>query len=142
MQLVFQYLKSCEESGIQPYEVCIAARTRTLYKAVQDEFHRLKLKYNERKNGSKIGHEDGISLCTLHSLKGLEYRVMILIGVDEKSMPSQATSSQPFVYMDAAERKDYLAGVRSLLYVAITRARQAVFIIGYGQPTGLLEISK
>jgi mRNA-degrading endonuclease RelE of RelBE toxin-antitoxin system len=142
MQLVFQYLKSCEESGIQPYEVCIAARTRTLYKAVQDEFHRLKLKYNERKNGSKIGHEDGISLCTLHSLKGLEYRVMILIGVDEKSMPSQATSSQPFVSMDAAERKDYLAGIRSLLYVAITRARQAVFIIGYGQPTGLLEISK
>jgi ATP-dependent exoDNAse (exonuclease V) beta subunit len=43
--------------------------------------------------------------------------------------------------MDAAEKKDYLAGIRSLLYVAITRARQAVFIVGYGQPTGLLEVT-
>jgi ATP-dependent exoDNAse (exonuclease V) beta subunit len=29
-----------------------------------------------------------------------------------------------------------------LLYVAITRARQAVFVTGYGQPTGLLEVSE
>ena len=32
-----------------------------------------------------------------------------------------------------------LANIRSLLYVAITRARQIVFITGYGEATGLLE---
>ena len=41
--------------------------------------------------------------------------------------------------MDAAEQKEYLANIRSLLYVAITRARQIVFITGYGEKTRLLE---
>ena len=41
--------------------------------------------------------------------------------------------------MDTAEQKEYLANIRSLLDVAITRARQLVFITGYGKKTGLLE---
>ena len=41
--------------------------------------------------------------------------------------------------MDIPERKEYLMGIRSLLYVAITRARQMVFISGGGEATGLLE---
>ena len=42
--------------------------------------------------------------------------------------------------MDVPERKEYLMGIRSLLYVAITRARQMVFISGWGEATGLLEV--
>jgi hypothetical protein len=141
-KLVLQYLTTCEENGIQPCDICIAARTRMLYKSVQDELHRLNIKYKELKSGTKVGASDGVSLCTFHSLKGLEFRAMILIGVNEKSMPSQATPTLPFASMDAAEKKDFLAGIRSLLYVAITRARQAVFVTGYGQPTGLLEVSE
>lgn len=41
--------------------------------------------------------------------------------------------------MDTAERKEYLMGIRSLLYVAITRARQMVFISGWGEATRLIE---
>ena len=89
--------------------------------------------------GAKKGDKDGISLSTLHALKGLEYRVVILIGINEKSMPSEATQDSFFCSMDAVETKEYLAGIRSLLYVAITRARQMVFITGYGEPTKLLK---
>mgnify|MGYP001512479536 FL=1 len=42
--------------------------------------------------------------------------------------------------MDVPERKEYLMGIRSLLYVAITRSRQMVFISGWGEATGLLEV--
>lgn len=139
---VVQYLNECINEGIPMRDICIAARTRTLYKIVQDRLHADGINYNERKSGNKVGHIDGVSLCTFHSLKGLEYRVVILVGVDEKSMPSKAIETHPFTTMDAAERKDYLAGIRSLLYVAITRARQAVLILGYGQATGLLETKK
>lgn len=86
------------------------------------------------------GDKDGISLCTFHSLKGLEFRIVILVGVTERSMPSKATSGKPFSMMDLPERKEYLMGIRSLLYVAITRARQMVFISGWGEATGLLEV--
>lgn len=137
---VVRYLEECQKGGILMRDICIAARTRTLYKTVQDRLHTDGISYNERKAGSKVGHADGVSLCTFHSLKGLEYRVVILVGVDEKSMPSKAIETHPFTTMDAAERKDYLTGIRSLLYVAITRARQSVLILGYGKASGLLEV--
>ena len=65
--------------------------------------------------------------------------MVVLVGVNERSMPSRQHSGYPFSNKDAAEVKEYLANVRSLLYVAITRARQLVLITGYGTPTGLLE---
>lgn len=143
VKLVFEYLEMCEsnENPIPLQNICIAARTRQLFKAVEDELHQKGIKYCEIVKGAKKGDADGISLSTLHALKGLEYRVVILVGINEKSMPSVATNDLPFCTMDAAETKEYLAGIRSLLYVAITRARQLVFISGWGEPTGLLEVS-
>ena len=136
---VKKYIEDCVEEGIELKDICIAARTRQLYKDVQDDLHREGMKYCEIKNGDRRGDKEGISFCTFHSLKGLEYRVVILVGVNERSIPSKATQSHPFNTMDAAETKEYLAGIRSLLYVAITRARQMVFLTGYGEKTGLLE---
>lgn len=136
---VRKYIDDCVEEGISLKDICIASRTRQLYKDVQDELHRSGTKYCEIKNGDKRGDTDGVSFCTFHSLKGLEYRVVILVGINERSLPSKETQSHPFNTMDAAEKKEYLAGIRSLLYVAITRARQMVFLTGYGEKTGLLE---
>ena len=83
-------------------------------------------------------NKDGLSLCTFHSLKGLEFKVIILIGVNERYVPSQVTKTHPFTGMDKLSQKEYLSSKRSLLYVAITRARQLVFMVGYGEPCGLL----
>lgn len=136
---VLHYLDICETEGIHAKDICIASKTRAMYKDVQDELHRKGVKYCEVKNGDRKGDKEGLSFSTFHSLKGLEFRVVILIGVTERSMPSVVSSNYPFMEMDAAEQKKYLANIRSLLYVAITRARQLVFITGYGKKTGLLE---
>ena len=136
---VLHYIEICEAEGIQTKDICIASKTRALYKDIQDELHRNNIKYCEVKNGDRKGDKDGISFSTLHSLKGLEFRVVMLVGVTERSMPSIVSSNYPFMEMDNAEQKEYLANIRSLLYVAITRARQIVFITGYGEATGLLE---
>ena len=136
---VLHYIEICEAEGIQTKDICIASKTRALYKDIQDELHRNNIKYCEVKNGDRKGDKDGISFSTFHSLKGLEFRVVMLVGVTERSMPSIVSSNYPFMEMDNAEQKEYLANIRSLLYVAITRARQIVFITGYGEATGLLE---
>ena len=44
--------------------------------------------------------------------------------------------------MDKVAQKEYLSSKRSQLYVAITRARQLVYMVGFGEPSGLLEQSK
>ena len=46
---------------------------------------------------------------------------------------------QTAILMDVLEKKEFLSSKRSLLYVAITRARQLVYMVGYGEPCGLLE---
>ena len=142
VEYVLQAIAEIENNGIGLNDICIAARTRALYKDVVDGLHHHDIKYHELKSGSSAGDKDGISLCTFHSLKGLEFRIVILVGVTERSMPSKETSGKPFSMMDTPERKEYLMGIRSLLYVAITRARQMVFISGWGDSTGLLEVTK
>ena len=138
---VRKFIDDCVEGGIELRDICVAASTRQLYKDVLDDLHRNNYKYKEYKNRTTTGSEDGISFCTFHSLKGREYKIVVLVGVTERSMPSVKTSDFPFSNMDAAEVKEYLANVRSLLYVAITRARQMVLITGYGTATGLLELA-
>ena len=137
---VMKVVAECENNGISLNHICITARTRALYKDVVDGLHQNDIPYQELKGGNATGNKDGISLCTFHSLKGLEFRIVILVGVTERSMPSKETSGKPFSMMDVPERKEYLMGIRSLLYVAITRARQMVFISGWGEATGLLEV--
>lgn len=139
VEYVLQAIAESENNGISLNDICIAARTRALYKDVADNLHQHDIKYHELKGGSSTGDKDGISLCTFHSLKGLEFRIVILVGVTERSMPSKETQGKPFSMMDAPERREYLMGIRSLLYVAITRARQMVFISGWGEATGLLD---
>ena len=136
---VRQFIDDCVQNGIVLRDICVAAPTRQLYKDVLDDLHRNNYKYKEFKNRTTSGSKDGISFCTFHSLKGREYKMVVLVGVNERSMPSRQHSGYPFSNKDAAEVKEYLANVRSLLYVAITRARQLVLITGYGTPTGLLE---
>ncbi len=109
-----------------------------LMRELQNRLHTDGTHYRILKGASKQGTTDGLSLCTFHSLKGLEFKVIILIGVNERYVPSQVTKTHPFTGMDKLSQKEYLSSKRSLLYVAITRARQLVFMVGYGEPCGLL----
>lgn len=61
------------------------------------------------------------------------------MGVNERNMPSEESVDPRFQSMDSVEKKEYLMNVRSLLYVAITRARDVVLITGYGQRCKLLN---
>jgi len=62
---------------------------------------------------NKDGNGESVTLMTVHAAKGLEFRNVIIVGVEEDLFPSSMSS-------------DSLAGIeeeRRLLYVAITRAK-------------------
>jgi len=60
-----------------------------------------------------------VTLTTIHSAKGLEYRVVFIIGMNEGIFPSERSIK---------ERDDGLEEERRLFYVAITRAKEKLFI--------------
>ena len=139
VEQVIEWLNECLDNGIKLSEICIAAPSMQLLKGIQTRLHRDGTEYRVLKGEQKQGSTNGVDLCTFHSLKGLEYRVIILIDVNERNLPSKETEGYPFSGMDNASKKEFLSAKRSLLYVAITRARQLVYMVGFGEPTELLK---
>jgi superfamily I DNA/RNA helicase len=72
----------------------------------------------------------GLRVATMHRVKGLEYDRMIIAGMNQDAMPykKQIESSE-----DRAVRREAELMERALLYVALTRARQAALISAHGK---------
>ncbi|MCC8036453.1 MAG: UvrD-helicase domain-containing protein, partial [Rikenellaceae bacterium] len=62
--------------------------------------------------------KDNVTLMTVHSAKGLEYRFVFIVGLEENLFPSQRS-------MDGEEG---LEEERRLFYVALTRARERAWL--------------
>lgn len=139
---IVEWIEECKQNNIALKDICLAAPSMGLMKELQTRLHTEGTPYKVLKGTTRQGSQDGLSLCTLHSLKGLEFKVVILMDINERNMPSKETDAYPFTGMDALDKKEYLSAKRSLLYVAITRARQLVFIVGFGEATGLLNMTK
>jgi hypothetical protein len=71
---------------------------------------------------------------TMHRAKGMEFSRVILSGADEKHVPSPATLR----HVPDEERAEALLRERSLLYVASSRARDALVVTWSGKRTSLL----
>jgi DNA helicase-2/ATP-dependent DNA helicase PcrA len=61
---------------------------------------------------------DAVSLMTVHSAKGLEFPIVFIYGMEENIFPSMMSASDP----------QELEEERRLSYVAITRARERLYI--------------
>lgn len=131
---VMDFIQDCLDSGMKSNEICVAARSANMTKPIKDALHHKGISYAEKNINS-----DGVAICTMHSIKGLEFRAVAVMGVNERNMPSEESADPKFQSMDSVEKKEYLMNVRSLLYVAITRARDVVLITGYGQRCKLLS---
>lgn len=136
---VLEKIAECKQDGIAYKDICVAAPSAGYMRELQSQLHTNGTLYKVLKGTNKQGESNGLSLCTFHSLKGLEFKVVILMGVNERNIPSKETNGYPFNGMDVVEKKEYLSAKRSLLYVAITRARQLVFMTGFGEPCQLLS---
>ena len=75
----------------------------------------------------------GLRLATMHRVKGLEFDRVVLAGADAGSIPRASRSK------DAAVREESMEKERSLVYVALTRARRAALVTAPGPLTDWLR---
>lgn len=115
-------------------DICVATYSRSTLRDVTTVLHQNGVKYSD----GRVQDKDGVSLCTFHSIKGLEFRVVIVVDIDNRFL-SPDYQGHAFDRMDRVEKKDYLKGLRSLLYVALTRAQREVYITCVNNKCELLK---
>jgi DNA helicase-2/ATP-dependent DNA helicase PcrA len=62
-------------------------------------------------------NKKGLTLATIHTVKGLEYEIVFLMGMNEGVLPDFR-----------AKDKNTLAEERNNAYVAVTRAKKCIYI--------------
>lgn len=121
------------EEGTFPREnICIVARTK-------DELANIENLLNERgvatkriePNEAADNDNDGrINLATVHRVKGLEFDQIILASANDRLIPLAYAIEDKAdkVSLRQAENEE-----RSLVYVALTRARKSAVVVSYGK---------
>jgi superfamily I DNA/RNA helicase len=73
----------------------------------------------------------------MHRAKGLEFKVVFVVGVSDDHLPEVKAYRH---LADPSAREEALQRERQLLYVSITRARDAVYLCWVGEPSRFLRV--
>lgn len=117
-----------------PEDICIVTRTSKMLKDdYQGLLQSLSITHTvlDRNKNASGG---GVRLATMHRVKGLEFPVMILAGMNSKTMPLRVAS----VEGDPTSKAEHEDRERSLLFVAATRARDHLIVTSWGSPSQFL----
>ncbi|GAA0953589.1 3'-5' exonuclease [Actinocorallia libanotica] len=125
-------------SGVRPSEIGVAARSGPLAQEAVTTLAKAGIPAHHvgRKHTSPSDH---VQAMTMHRMKGLEFRCVAIIGASDHLLPDSA-SLRPAEYDDLAHQHD-LQRERCLLFVACTRAREALYLSWHGTPTSFLPPS-
>ncbi|WP_051392740.1 UvrD-helicase domain-containing protein [Glycomyces arizonensis] len=119
-----------------PGSIAVTVPTKAMVEKVVAALHGKGISARELARERTPG-EDAVHVGTMHRLKGLEYRFMLISGIGADQFP--------FSYVKKLEESDpqryelELEKARNLLFVAATRARDEVVFTWSGAPTRLLH---
>lgn len=122
------------KAGLRAGDTCLVARTRKLTDHYSRALRERDIPTHEIHRGAG-DHEkrDTLRIATMHRVKGLEFRNVIIAGVQHGQVPLALANK----LADESARAAHLASERRLLYVAATRARDELVVTGYGKPSEL-----
>ena len=135
-------VQSIIESSLPRKEIFVLARTNR-------QLNDIALRMNERdirfvlrnndynSNGDEDKDEDKITLATIHGIKGLEAKTVFVIGANSFNFPCRG-SEHPVVDMVKIDEYDKEEEERRLFYVALSRARESLYISYTGKKTNFL----
>ena len=86
-----------------------------------DHIERVKSELIENKNNQ---NSDGVIFTTMHSAKGLEFKNVYIIGATEGTIPHEKS----YDIDDEDKKNNQIEEERRLMYVAITRAEENIYI--------------
>ncbi|MGO9788179.1 MAG: UvrD-helicase domain-containing protein [Solirubrobacteraceae bacterium] len=126
-----EQVRAWQADGINLDEIGICARTKQVAEVAEQHLRQGGLLPAEAHGAIRGPH-----IGTMHGMKGLEFRAVAMLDVGATSVPPPAAVADPSE--DAVRHAQDLQRERCLLYVAATRAREALAVSWTGKPSTLL----
>lgn len=134
---IVQQIQHLQSEGVSLSEICIVARTNRLcsdYEQIlQSEglpTHTLsRQKVDDRS-------KDGVRFATMHRIKGLEFRCVMMAGINDGVVPLRVAMQAS---QDVVEQRLTDLNERALFHVAATRAVRYLYISSHGVPSEYLK---
>ncbi len=132
MDFVQQEIESLVKSGAKLEDICLTARSNAQVSEIKGKLTDMGILCNEilADKGDNM-NVPGVRLATMHRIKGLEFRHVFLLSVNEGMGVAASTD-------DGSEEKDNELIEKSLLYVALTRASIKAYVLSYGKPSPMI----
>ncbi|GAA3491746.1 UvrD-helicase domain-containing protein [Streptomyces cremeus] len=124
------------EGGVKPSEIAVCARFNTLADTVISRLRREGLPVVAVKDDPGPAAE-GVRVATMYAMKGLEFRCVAVVGLTSAVLP-YAQQVTP-VSVDPVQNRQDLLAEHCLLFVACTRARDALAVSWNGERSPLLD---
>ncbi|MFI6016775.1 UvrD-helicase domain-containing protein [Streptomyces sp. NPDC051287] len=121
--------------GIRPSEIGVCARFNVLLDKAYDKLAAAKVPV-VRVRDNPGAAVDGVRLATMHAMKGLEFRCVAVLGATSGAVPFAREVTPASV--DALQHDSDLLRERCLLFVACTRAREALAVSWSGAASPFL----
>ncbi|GHC82058.1 UvrD-helicase domain-containing protein [Streptomyces flavofungini] len=121
--------------GLAPHEIGVCARFNLALDAAESRLKDAGIPV-VRVKGQVAAETPGVRLATMHAMKGLEFRAVSVFGVTKGTVPF-AREITP-LETDAPQHEADLLRERCLLFVACTRAREALSVSWTGSPSEFL----
>lgn len=136
IESIVDLVKKLREAGLNYSDIAVGFRTKDALKEFKTFLHKLKIPYNDNTT-SVVNASDGIVLSTFHGLKGLEFKVVMLSDINNRTSPLLFSG---FNDLEEQEKRDHINSERSLIYVAMTRAINVLRLTGTGIKSDLIGL--
>lgn len=121
------------EAGVRPADIAVAGRNHWIVRGIAKE---LEARGVATAPLEGTGRAEAVRVGTLHRLKGQEFRCVALVGVSDHLLPPKAAieaADGDQVALEHAVQQE-----RTLLFVACTRARDALYVSHVGRASRLI----
>lgn len=121
------------EAGVAPSEIAVAGRNHWVVRGIAKELEARGIATAQLEDG---GGAEAVRVGTMHRLKGQEFRCVALVGVSDHLLPPKAAieaADGDQVALEQAFQQE-----RTLLFVASTRARDALYVSHVGRASRLI----
>jgi AAA domain/UvrD-like helicase C-terminal domain len=116
------------ETGIEPADICVVAHDKaTVAQRVRPILEQAGLAVEVLSKEPESGDRTRVRAATMHRVKGLEFRCVLIASAQECRAPKGAE------YADETARLARESQERHLLYVAATRARDELVVTWFGE---------